>query len=141
MSITGYLQSLLEDSREVTRETYEKHTRKHTGEEPYQCGICAKRYVQVGSVAIHMTRHTEEMLYKCQDCGKRFTVKQQLRLHSRMHRGIKNHTLVTTVESPLLVEVSSKFIAEKKKTLLLHQMSSTVYLQSQLEDSREVTQE
>ena len=32
----------------------EKHTRKHTGDKPYQCGICAKKFVQVGSLAVHM---------------------------------------------------------------------------------------
>ena len=41
----------------------EKHTRMHTGDKPYQCGICAKKFVQVGSLAVHMRGWNRRLIF------------------------------------------------------------------------------
>ena len=86
----------------------QKHSRKHTGDKPYKCGVCGRQFVQVGrwvtrvfspprptqslsffisSLAVHMRAHTGEMPYKCSICDKGFAVKERLRLHARTHTG------------------------------------------------------
>ena len=62
----------------------EKHTRKPTGEKQYQCEICSKNLVQVGSLAVHVLGHTKEKPYSCSDCRKSFAGGGQLMVHQRI---------------------------------------------------------
>ena len=43
----------------------QKHSRKHTGDKPYKCGVCGRQFVQVGSLAVHMVSGVEASFAVC----------------------------------------------------------------------------
>lgn len=47
-------------------------TRQHTGEKPFACQICDRRFARSDKLAIHMRTHTGEKPYVCSICGRAF---------------------------------------------------------------------
>ncbi|XP_066480821.1 zinc finger protein with KRAB and SCAN domains 3-like [Tiliqua scincoides] len=63
------------------------HWKSHTGETPYQCLECGKRFRKRGDLSIHQRTHTGERPFKCLECGKSFSVSGKLTQHQRTHSG------------------------------------------------------
>ncbi len=66
-----------------------KHEMVHIGEKTYKCSHCDKRYSLSGQLKRHERIHTGEKPYKCPQCNKRFSDSTHLKTHERIHTGEK----------------------------------------------------
>ncbi|XP_063991903.1 transcription factor Zelda-like isoform X2 [Diachasmimorpha longicaudata] len=63
-----------------------EHLQKHAGEKPYKCEICPKQFNHKTDLRRHMCLHTGEKPYACDTCGKGFIRKDHMMKHLDTHK-------------------------------------------------------
>lgn len=65
----------------LLKKSYKSHMYFHTGDAPFQCEICLKRYTKAGALREHVVIHSGEKNFFCNVCYKTFYRRKDLVAH------------------------------------------------------------
>ncbi|KAB7498104.1 Zinc finger protein 26 [Armadillidium nasatum] len=102
---------------------------KHTGERPYPCTVCTKRFTMKSDLLVHMRTHTGEKPFKCPRCSRAFSQSSHLHVHLRSVFGCgKNMTSIFQSDEDWneTVETDNVTYSSSGSELLYNQSSTNV---------------
>lgn len=67
-------------------QSHEEHFAKHAGEKPFKCELCPKQFNHKTDLRRHMCVHSGTKPYSCDLCGKGFIRKDHMIKHTETHR-------------------------------------------------------
>lgn len=67
------------------------HMMRHTGEKPFKCNQCEKRFIAKPQLKQHLLVHSGLKPFVCSVCAKAFNNLYNLQVHERIHKGDRCH--------------------------------------------------
>ncbi|KFD67285.1 hypothetical protein M514_05058 [Trichuris suis] len=116
------------------------HYRTHTGELPFPCTFCEKRFRTTSALSVHTRCHTGERPYVCSVCGYRCITKRNLdrhyhNNHVRMSRRaiVRNQNAGYGFQSHMLARASNMIDADGNEQDVAGSVAGEVYVVTQEE--------